>query len=114
VRYGFGFRYVAAGPILQKELAGLETQLAAARAIYPSLSNNTEPSPTLQKLVQEGKLGTKSGQGFRVWPPDAAVRERERYDRVLQAAAKLLQDDAKATAAPEPAAAGTAGGSVTI
>ena len=27
VRYCFGFRYVAAGPITQKELAGLETQL---------------------------------------------------------------------------------------
>lgn len=97
VRFGFGFRYIAAGPILQKELAGLETQLAAARSIYPSLHNGTEPSSTLRRLVDEGKLGTKTGEGFRPWPPETAQRERERYERVLLAAARLLQDD------PDPA-----------
>jgi 3-hydroxybutyryl-CoA dehydrogenase len=93
VRFGFGFRYVAAGPILQKELAGLETHLAAGQAIYPSLNNSTEPSPTLRRLVEAGKFGTKSGEGFRPWPPDVAERERQRYERVLQAAVRLLQDD---------------------
>jgi 3-hydroxybutyryl-CoA dehydrogenase len=94
VRYAFGFRYVAAGPILQKELAGLETQLAAARSIYPTLCNSAEPSPTLARLVAEGKLGTKTGEGFRPWPPEVAACERERYERVLLAAAKLLADEA--------------------
>jgi 3-hydroxybutyryl-CoA dehydrogenase len=92
VRFGFGFRYVAAGPMLQKELAGLDTQLAAAQAIYPSLNNSAEPSQTLQELVRDGKFGTKTGQGFRPWPPEAAARERERYERVLLAAAGLLRD----------------------
>ncbi len=96
VRFGFGFRYIAAGPMLQKELAGLETQLAAAQAIYPSLNNSTEPSPTLRRLVEEGKFGIKSGQGFRKWPPDVAERERERYEKVLLAAARLLRDDTEA------------------
>jgi 3-hydroxybutyryl-CoA dehydrogenase len=95
VRFGFGFRYVAAGPILQKELAGLDTHFAAGQAIYPTLDNSTEPSPTLRRLVKAGKFGTKSGEGFRPWPPDVADRERDRYERVLQAAVRLLQDDAK-------------------
>lgn len=93
VRFGFGFRYVAAGPILQKELAGLDTHFAAGKVIYPSLNNCTEPSPTLRRLVEAGKFGAKSGEGFRPWPPDVAERERERYERVLQAAARLLRDD---------------------
>ena len=63
VRFGFGFRYVAAGPILQKEISGLDTHFAAAQVIYPSLNNSPEPSPTLRRLVEEGKLGP-SRQGL--------------------------------------------------
>jgi 3-hydroxybutyryl-CoA dehydrogenase len=93
VRYAFGFRYVAAGPILQKELAGLETQLAAAETIYPSLCNDVTPSPTLQRLVSEGRLGAKTGLGFRAWPPEAVESERARYERTLLAATRLLKEE---------------------
>src|SRR3712207_1915456 len=81
VRFCFGFRYVAAGPIMQKELAGLETQLAAAATIYPSLHNGAEPSPTLARLVAEGRLGPKTGRGFWEWTPESTERERARYER---------------------------------
>jgi 3-hydroxybutyryl-CoA dehydrogenase len=93
VRFCFGFRYVAAGPIMQKELAGLETQLAAAATIYPSLHNGTEPSPTLARLVAEGRLGPKTGRGFWEWTEEGAARERARYERALRAAAKVLRDE---------------------
>jgi 3-hydroxybutyryl-CoA dehydrogenase len=94
VRFAFGFRYVGAGPILQKELAGLETQLAAAEAIYPSLCNDARPSATLQRLVSAGHLGAKTGLGFRPWPPAAVAQERARYEQTLLAATRLLNDDA--------------------
>ena len=90
VRYGFGFRYVAAGPILQKELAGLETQLAAATAIYPSLCNDPEPSQGLKKLVAEGRFGTKSLAGFWDWTAEEVKAERKRYEAALGAAADVL------------------------
>lgn len=90
VRYGFGFRYVAAGPILQKELSGLETQLAAATAIYPSLCNDPEPSRGLRKLVDEGRLGTKSLAGYWNWTPEQVQAERARFEAALGAAADLL------------------------
>jgi len=93
VRFCFGFRYLAAGPMLQKELAGLETQLAAAATIYPSLHNGTEPSPTLARLVAEGRFGPKTGRGFWEWTEEGAAKERARYERALRAAAKVLREE---------------------
>ncbi len=95
VRYCFGFRYLSAGPIMQKELAGLETQLAAARTIYPSLHNGTEPSTTLQKLVAEGRLGPKTGRGFWEWTEEKAAAERARYERLLLRSADILREEAE-------------------
>jgi 3-hydroxybutyryl-CoA dehydrogenase len=91
VRYGFGFRYVAAGPILQKDLAGLDIHLAAGTTMYPDLADNKTPSPTLTKLVAAGKLGVKTGEGFWKWTPDSAKAARERYERDLADALEILK-----------------------
>ena len=40
VRFGFGFRYIAAGPVMQRDHAGLEVHGAAGSSIYPSLNNS--------------------------------------------------------------------------
>lgn len=93
VRYGFGFRYLAAGPLLQKEFSGLDTQALSAAAIYPSLCNDTEPTQLLRQKVDAGHLGIKSGQGLRDWPADAVTTEQRRYSRVLADALALLMQD---------------------
>ncbi|MFT3815786.1 MAG: 3-hydroxyacyl-CoA dehydrogenase NAD-binding domain-containing protein [Acidovorax sp.] len=90
VRFGFGFRYVAAGPILQKEFAGLDTQFAAASSIYPSLCNASAPSRTLREKVIQGRYGTKSRHGFWRWTDEQIASEKARYERVLLQAQQLL------------------------
>lgn len=90
VRYGFGFRFVAAGPILQKDLSGLEIHGAAAATIYPSLCNDTEPSRVLRERLEAGKFGVKTGEGFYKWDPERIAKEKARYDRALLAALEIF------------------------
>jgi 3-hydroxybutyryl-CoA dehydrogenase len=93
VRFGFGLRYLAAGPVLQKDLAGLDIHCAAAATMYPSLANNTAPGSTLAALVALGKLGMKTGEGFYRWDAASSTRERERYERVLLKALEIIKSE---------------------
>ena len=90
VRFGFGFRFLAAGPVLQRDHAGLDVHCAAAATMYPSLSNALEPARALQDRVSAGHLGMKAGAGFYDWPESRRLAERARYDRLLQQGLDLL------------------------
>jgi 3-hydroxybutyryl-CoA dehydrogenase len=90
VRFGFGFRFLAAGPVMQRDHAGIDTHCAAAATMYPSLAANTVPALALSERVARGDLGMKSGQGFFAWPPEAIAAERARYDSLLRAGLQLL------------------------
>lgn len=93
VRFGFGFRYLAAGPVMQKEHAGLDVHAAAAATIYPSLSNVSVPPAVLADKPKSGQLGMKSGQGFYVWDEQRIAAEKQRYTRALQASLRILAED---------------------
>lgn len=90
VRFGFGFRYLAAGPVMQRDHAGLDVHCAAAATMYPSLSNTDRPARVLRERVQAGRLGMKSGAGFYDWTTETRQAERDRYDRLLRDGLKLL------------------------
>lgn len=93
VRFGFGFRFLAAGPVLQRDHAGLEVHTAAAATMYPTLSNATIPATVLRDKVRAGKLGMKTGEGFFRWTQQSAAAERQRYDDLLRAGLKLIADE---------------------
>lgn len=93
VRFGFGFRFLAAGPVMQRDHAGLEVHTAAAASMYPSLAVNAEPARVLQERVARGDLGMKTGQGFYSWTPVTQKAERERYDRLLRQGLDLLASE---------------------
>lgn len=91
VRYGFGFRYVAAGPLLQRDHAGVDVHCAGAETIYPDLCNATEPSPYMSDKVKAGDIGMKTKKGFYEWTDESIAREKERYGRALKAALEILK-----------------------
>lgn len=93
VRFGFGFRYLAAGPVMQRDHAGLDVHCAAAATMYPSLSNTDQPSRALSERVAAGRVGMKAGAGFYDWTAETRQAERERYDRLLRQGLQLLASE---------------------
>ena len=93
VRFGFGFRFLAAGPVMQRDHAGLDVHCAAAATMYPSLSNTDQPSLALRDRVAAGRLGMKTGAGFYAWPEDKRLAEQARYNRLLQQGLTLLASE---------------------
>jgi 3-hydroxybutyryl-CoA dehydrogenase len=57
VRYGFGFRFIACGPILQKEMSGWDTNYIVGSALYPHLYNEKAPPPFLKEMVDRATSG---------------------------------------------------------
>jgi 3-hydroxybutyryl-CoA dehydrogenase len=90
VRFGFGFRFLAAGPVLQRDHAGIDVHAAAAATMYPSFCNDDHPARCLAERAADGRHGMKRGEGFYVWSPEAIAAERARYDRLLRAGLDLI------------------------
>jgi 3-hydroxybutyryl-CoA dehydrogenase len=78
VKASFGRRLAVLGPIENADQVGTDLTLAIHETVLPAIDSRPGPSPYLQKLVADGKLGFKSGEGFRKWTPEqqAALRAR--------------------------------------
>ena len=96
VRYSFGFRYAACGPVMQKEISGWDSMARAAAEIYPSLSNSHVLADCVAGIIAAGKTGMKAGAGFMEWPSALAASERAAYEVRLKAAFDVLSLDSKA------------------
>ena len=93
VRFGFGFRYIAAGPAMQRDHAGLEIHAAGGATIYPSLNNSSTIAKCLSERVESGKFGMKTGEGFFSWTAETIQAERKRYQKALREGLKIIQKD---------------------
>ena len=55
------------GPLRLTDLVGLDVRLGVAEYLTDRLGPRFEPPELLRRLVAEGKLGRKTGQGFYTW-----------------------------------------------
>jgi 3-hydroxybutyryl-CoA dehydrogenase len=84
VRAGFGLRYPISGVLEQRDLAGLDLHLAAARRVYPTLSARQQPPPFLDALVAAGETGLRAGRGLYDWgDADPEQVRRRRHEQAL-------------------------------
>ncbi len=67
IKASFGRRLPVLGPLENADLVGTDLTLAIHNIVLPAIDSRPRPSPYLQKLVTDGKLGFKSGEGFRKW-----------------------------------------------
>lgn len=95
VRYGFGFRFIACGPMLQKEMSGWDTNYLVGSALYPHLYDHNAPPAMLKDMVARGQLGMKTGRGFWEWTDASVAQEKARIERALQAGLDILRLEQK-------------------
>jgi 3-hydroxybutyryl-CoA dehydrogenase len=78
VKASFGRRLAVLGPLENADQVGTDLTLAIHSMVLPAVDSRPGPSPYLQGLVANGKLGFKSGEGFRKWNAEeqAALRAK--------------------------------------
>src|SRR3954454_799708 len=78
IKAAFGRRLAVLGPLKNADLVGTDLTLAIHKTVLPDIARSTAPSPYLEKLVADGKLGMKSEQGFYPWTAEKkdALRRR--------------------------------------
>jgi 3-hydroxybutyryl-CoA dehydrogenase len=81
IKAAFGRRLAVLGPLENADMVGTDLTLAIHKTVLPDIDSRPGPSPYLEKLVAEGKLGFKSGEGFRRW---TAEQQAELRSKVLQ------------------------------
>ena len=67
VKNSFGLRLAVLGPLENADLVGLDLTLDVHKTIIPELDRSAGPNPYLEEQVAAGRLGFKTGEGFRVW-----------------------------------------------
>jgi 3-hydroxybutyryl-CoA dehydrogenase len=86
IKTAFGRRLAVLGPLENADLVGTDLTLAIHKTVLPEIESRPGPSPYLEKLVADGKLGFKSGEGFRTWTPEQQRELRAKVTRHLKAA----------------------------
>lgn len=61
-----GYRHPM-GPLKLGDLVGLDVRLEIARHLHRELGERFRPPELLERMVEEGRLGKKSGEGFYEW-----------------------------------------------
>ena len=73
IKASFGRRLAVLGPLENADLVGTDLTLAIHQTVLPDIERRGGPSPYLEQLVADGKLGMKAGEGFRNWTAGAAA-----------------------------------------
>lgn len=90
IKSSFGRRLAVLGPLENADLVGTDLTLDIHENVLHDLEAQKGPSSYLKSLVEAGKLGMKSGEGFRKWAEGEADQVRQRVAKHLNNLEKTL------------------------
>jgi 3-hydroxybutyryl-CoA dehydrogenase len=71
------------GPLENADLVGTDLSLDIHENVLFDLESRQGPSPYLKQLVNDGRLGVKSGEGFYTWTEEDVEKMRSRVSEHL-------------------------------
>ncbi|MBT8353867.1 MAG: 3-hydroxyacyl-CoA dehydrogenase family protein [Desulfofustis sp.] len=83
IKFGFGLRLPALGPMENSDMVGNDLVLAIHDYILKHIESSPDPSPLLRNKVAKGELGFKSGQGFQSWSEEEIAVSRKSLQQYL-------------------------------
>lgn len=84
LKYGPCFRNATTGMLEVADMGGLDVWLAAEDNMFPALCTSDKACDAMRTLVDQGKLGIKSGEGFFSYPEEKrAAAQTEFYKRLI-------------------------------
>jgi 3-hydroxyacyl-CoA dehydrogenase len=92
VRWGIGYKLAVIGPMELLDMAGLDIYNAVGSYLNQDLSTSAEVSSTIRDLIDQGRLGMKTGGGIYDYTPEQIDELRAQRAAKLVAVRKALED----------------------
>lgn len=83
VKYSFGLRLPQLAPMENADMVGLQLTYDIHSYILKHLEDSHEPSPIIKELLDQGKTGFASGEGFRKWTPEEIEKSKKDLNTYL-------------------------------
>jgi 3-hydroxyacyl-CoA dehydrogenase len=93
VRWGIGYKLAVIGPMELLDMAGLDIYDAVGSYLNKDLSTAGEVSKTIRDLIEQGRLGMKTGGGLYDYTPEQIDQLRAERAGKLVAVRKALEAD---------------------
>lgn len=83
VKYSFGLRLPQLAPIENSDMVGTQLTYNIHSYVLKYLEDTHEPSPLLTKMIEEGKMGFSSGEGFMKWDEESIAKSKKDLNEYL-------------------------------
>ncbi|MFJ8236407.1 3-hydroxyacyl-CoA dehydrogenase family protein [Ureibacillus sp. NPDC094379] len=83
VVYSIGRRLPITGPLMTADMGGLDVFSAISNYLFEDLSTAEKSGRILTSLVEGGKLGDKSGEGFYQWDEETSKKINAEREKTL-------------------------------